>query len=506
MIICTKCGFQNEDSDTFCGSCAGFLEWSGQQVVEHEHQPEPEPEPEAPAEEEHAGFIDRVKDRIGIGESKDDVEATNGQIPAAAGAGPQTEPAGGPEPGVAAPHGAPQVAGPLLTAPAPEPITREEPVVTPPVAAPAAAAHETAPPASAVAPPAAAAAPPAAPPAPPAAPPAPPTTAAAPPSTVRVPAAQARTSQPGPAQPAPAQPGAAQPSVATAPVQPNAVKPVAVKARPTPRAKTAQPRVVNPGDLVCGQCGEGNDPARKFCRRCGASLVQAHVFTLPWYRRLWRRLTTRRTRVAGERPRLRRRMVGGTGPGWLTSWVTRIVVLVVIVAVILAFVGPWHKSIHSRANRYYHDALNVVHPTYNAVHPVSAKATSSAPGHPATFAIDGATNTSWQAGAPVTAKKPQVLTVGFAAKTNLDRIGFLNGDQDVSGAFLTEPRLHVVRLTTPGPHGYSKTLTLKDSASFQQFGIKAQNTAVLVVTIESVYPSSQGAHAAVAEVEFFKKS
>ena len=287
-----------------------------------------------------------------------------------------------------------------------------------------------------------------------------------------------------------------------APVQPEAVRPVATKARPAPKAKVAQPRVVNPGDLICGQCGEGNDPVRKFCRRCGASLVQAQVFTLPWYRRLWRKLTTKRTREAGARPKVRRRMIGGSGPGWLTSWVTRIIVLAVIALVVLTFVGPWHHTLRSHITRYYHDAVNVVHPTYSSVHPVQAVASSSAAGHPADFAIDGVNNTSWQSGVAVSSKKAQTLIITFAGKTNLDKIGFLNGDQDSSGALLTEPRLHVVRLTTP--NGYSKTLTLSDTANFQKFSIKVKGATSLTITIESVYPSGQGTHVSVAEVEFFK--
>ena len=36
-------------------------------------------------------------------------------------------------------------------------------------------------------------------------------------------------------------------------------------------------RVAQPGDRICGACGEPNDPTRKFCRRCGTSLVEARV-------------------------------------------------------------------------------------------------------------------------------------------------------------------------------------------------------------------------------------
>ena len=32
MIVCRKCGYQNDDADGFCGSCGSFLEWTGEKV------------------------------------------------------------------------------------------------------------------------------------------------------------------------------------------------------------------------------------------------------------------------------------------------------------------------------------------------------------------------------------------------------------------------------------------------------------------------------------------
>src|SRR5207237_2235482 len=66
VIVCKQCGHHNEDSDTFCGSCGKFLEWSGERVVVA--QPEPEPAPAAEPEPEPArlGFMDRVKQAVGM--------------------------------------------------------------------------------------------------------------------------------------------------------------------------------------------------------------------------------------------------------------------------------------------------------------------------------------------------------------------------------------------------------------------------------------------------------
>jgi hypothetical protein len=447
MIVCTRCGFHNEDSDTFCGSCAGFLEWSGQQVVAEE-TPAPAPEPAPEADPEHAGFMERVKDRIGIGDAKEGDPAPAGAVAAV----PVSVPAaGGP-----APAGSPAPAGPPPA-----------PVASAPTASAA---------------PAGVASPP------------------EPPVMTPEPLA-ARVVQPEAVTPDAVTPAAVQPEA----VQPEAVKPSAVKARPTPRSKAAPTRVVNPGDLVCGQCGDGNEPSRKFCRRCGASLQKAEVFTLPWHTRMWRKLTTRKTRQAGERPKNRRRAIGGSGPGWLTSWFTRILVLVIILLVIAAFVGPWRHSIRHALSRGDHDVHNAVHETFNPVHPISATATSSAPGHGPGLAIDGGSNTSWQTGAAGDGVG-QSLKIRLATTTNVDKIGFLIGDTDTPQAYVTEPRPESIRVTFNGVHPYTKDITLKDTPSFQTTTVKAKDAASLTITIDSVYPSSQGTHAAITEVELFKES
>jgi hypothetical protein len=312
--------------------------------------------------------------------------------------------------------------------------------------------------------------------------------------------------QPAPVQPAAVQPAGAQPdAVKPGAVQPEAVKPTAVKSRPVAKQKVAPARVVNPGDLVCGQCGEGNDPGRRFCRRCGASLQRAVVFTLPWYKRWWRRLTTRKTRAAGDRPRNRRRAIGGSGPGWLTSTFLKVLGIAIVLLVLLTIIGPWRHRIRSDISSDYHRIFNDVHYSYNPLHPVLATATSAAPGHPASNAIDGASNTSWQTNTRESGVG-QSLTIRLAVSSNMDKIGFLNGDQDTPQAYLTQARPEKIHLTAAGKHAYTKDLTLKDTANFQTFSIGAKGATSLVLTIDSVYPSDQGKRAAITEVELFVKS
>ncbi len=536
MILCTRCGFQNEDTDTFCGSCAGFLEWSGEKVGQEapeaaEPAPDPTPAPEVtPAPTASTGFIERVKDRMGMSDG--------GPVDGAAtaeGPGPEHGPTGPADPDVPAAEAPTPAAGVPVTAAAAQPAP--SPVGVPPAGpvAPGAAVPGPSRPAASAPSPAGPAAPAGAAPSAPSATheptggfAAPVATGAAVAATVTAAAAGSAVDSPpdssrpvagvarttgspegtgptAPVVPSPT-PGATARAEPTA-MQPEAVKPAATRARPASRAKPAQNREVNPGDLVCAGCGEGNDPSRRFCRRCGASLQSAAVFaaTLPWYRRLWLKLFPRKALAAGERPRTRRSAIGGAGPGWLTSWGKRIILAAVVVLVLLAFVGPWSHSIRHSVTHDYHAIANDVHPTYTPLHPVAATATSQAPGHQAILAIDGATNTSWQSDAPNNGVG-QSLIIRFATPTNVNKVGFLDGDQDTPQAYLTEARPEQIRIASPGPHPYSRVVKLKDEASFQTFTIDATRTSSLVITINSVYPSDQGTNAAIAEVELFVKS
>lgn len=489
MIVCSRCGFENEDSDTFCGSCASFLEWEGKRVAEATPEPEPEPQPEPePEPEARAGLIDRVKDAIGIGDEHGEGVAQNGgaaasPVPTTAAPTPAASPSGSESSVESAPLGAgtapttgllsaPPAGAPGRAVPPPPTVLRPGPQPVPPAPGPG-----------------------------PATPTAPPTVT----PTVTPMGGTARTTTPVPPSPpaAPAGPLSGPAAVPTEPIQPGAVKPAAVKARPAPK-KAAPAREINPGDKVCRHCGEGNDPQRRFCRRCGASLVEAAIFALPWYTRLWRRLTRPKQRMAGERPRSRRRIIGGHGGGIIFNIGKWVVLAAVLVVVILSFVGPYHHSLRNRESRYYHDVVGEVHPNYSAYHPTNATATSTAPGFPASNLINNADNTSWEANH---AGVGQTVLVTFPGSANIAKVGFLNGNQTTPQAYLTEPRPAKVQLLFGGPHPYTKTVTLKDSPNFQTFTVSAKESTDMTLTIESVYPAQGGgANTSLTQIEFFTKS
>ena len=445
MIVCKQCGHHNEDSDTFCGSCGKFLEWSGERVVVAQPEPEP-PAPEPVPEPAHVGLIDRVKHAVGIEETA-----------------PQPAPAAYADP---APVAAAPPAPVTASAPTPEPrVVWSVPVTS---AAPAA--------------------PPAPPPAPAAAAPAP------------------RPILAGVAAPtAPAASPAVSVASADEPIsrRPTSVAPTVTRPRQAPRTMEPPTRR-HPGDLICGQCGEGNDPVRHFCRRCGNSLDEAIAVRLPWYRRFFNRLFGVRTREAGWRPHR-------VGPPNVMGMVWRIVRLAIgalIVIGLLAFllVPSFHNLVVDRVTSAFTTVRKAVFPHFDAVYATGASASTSTAGHLPNLAIDKFTNTYWAAQARDPAP---YLKLSFHDPVDLAEIGFDSGAAGTAAAddFLIQPRPRSVHLVFS--NGTTKDLTLKDedpkvAKNAQFYPIDAKQVSFVEIHIMSVYApaGASPSSVALAEVEF----
>jgi len=299
-----------------------------------------------------------------------------------------------------------------------------------------------------------------------------------------------------PAPAAPAQPTAAQPaSVQPAPTQPAAVQPAALRPRSAPKPAAAPPtKRLRPGDLVCGDCGEGNDPVRKFCSRCGQSLSTATVAATPWYRRL---IPHRKAKVlaAGERPK--RRSGSGFNFGAVVRWGRNIVVAAVVLGGIAYGAIPgFRDTVNSKVNGVIQNfTAKTGSPT--PVHASSVTATSSITGHEANLAVDAFSNTYWAA--PLSKDPHPKLTVGFSPAVNIDVLLFISGN---TANELSEPRpkeLHIVF-----SNGVSQNVTLADEATSQQFNINgATNVTGVTIQIMSVYASTSGNAVALSDVEFF---
>jgi ribosomal protein L40E len=228
--------------------------------------------------------------------------------------------------------------------------------------------------------------------------PGPPPTGPETPSSETVPAARPTTPVSPEAQEparAPDQPGARRP--AEAEEQPRSRKPSKTdaagskpKAAPAKPAKSETPK---PGERICPECGAGNDPQRKFCRRCGHSLAEAQVATepappkAPWYRRLRGGRKEPQTYEAGSRPASMG--VRRWRPGCMS--VVVIILLVIGIGSVLSYL--YVPSVTTVVD----DFIGAVRNRVEGVGTVNPIATTgrSVTAHPAAHATDGDPETYW---------------------------------------------------------------------------------------------------------------
>jgi hypothetical protein len=505
MMVCTQCGFHNETEDAFCGSCGAFLEWAGEKVESAEAPPAAPAAVEtsaAPVEPRTAPSDEPAPDTTGAGallHPPGPSSAFRGEEPAPAEAEAETETdvdlrtekqleptkaAAEPEGKAEVQSQEPATTGPRVGAGAVS-LSRQAEAAEPAGAAgPTAADSRPGAPAavtgaSTQAPPRARA------------------QAPARPTAQTPPAAPARP----PAQTPPARTPGAGPPPGPVARRPDAVKPAG--ARPVP-SKPPPKRELRPGDLVCNQCQEGNDAGRRFCRRCGASLVEAVEAVppppLPW----WKRLFVRQPKVvaAGERPMRRGGSTARRDLRGRLQQARRLTALLAVLGLGVGFLGPWRSTV----SRTFRGAKEKVVPKLSPITPVSAEATSSLAGHPPTMAIDrtkGGDN-FWAEGAKGDGVG-QKLIVTFKPAIRLGQIGFTLGASTKPEDFVTEPRPRTVRLHFSD--GSTKDLNLKDIADFQSYAIDAKNVGRLEIEILQVFPSTQGkSDCWISEVEFFERT
>ncbi len=297
-----------------------------------------------------------------------------------------------------------------------------------------------------------------------------------------------------------------------APRQPEAVKPARTERRHARTQPEAPQRQIHHGDLVCGQCGEGNVADRKFCRRCGASLAEARPFKVSW----WRRLFSRKERryEAGYRPqREAPRGVGGRLRAvvrWTFHSAVRAVMVLIVLAAVVIAVSPWRTTVKHKISSAYTSVRRTIAPHYDPVRAVRATATSSLRNHPAINLIDGVSNDYWAANnQPPNVPPGIVIKVVFAEAVSVDRMIFTIGASDQPQDYATEPRprdINVVFLDAQGKETGGKSLTLKDVATPQVESVSAHKLVTMEIHVNSVYASTQGNATSISEIEFFKKA
>ena len=264
----------------------------------------------------------------------------------------------------------------------------------------------------------------------------------------------------------------------------------------------------HPGDLICGQCGEGNDPVRHFCRRCGNSLDEAIAVRLPWYRRFFNRLFGVRTREAGWRPR----RVGPPNVMGAVWRIVRLAIAALIVVALLAFllVPSFHNLVVNRVTTAVSTVRKAIFPHYDAVYATGASASTSIAGHLPNLATDSHNNTYWAArvGDPA-----PFLKVSFRDPVDLAEIGFDSGAAGTTPAddFTLQPRPHLVHLVFS--NGTPIDLSLRDenpavAKNAQFYPIDAKQVTFVEIHIMSVYTTAGASPSsvAIAEVEFRVKN
>jgi hypothetical protein len=276
------------------------------------------------------------------------------------------------------------------------------------------------------------------------------------------------------------------------PEQPPELAPAPAIKKTRAVVKTKPTRRLEPDDLVCAICGEGNAPTRNFCSRCGESLADAGVVRLSWWRRVFRRKPKRFP--AGTRP-------GQKGTREHRSWLAKLslrraravlVVVAMLFGLVYALYPPFRNTVVDNVRAVYRKIV----PTLDPVRPSTVSSVTAMPDHVPKMLVDTYRDTYWAA--ELGGSKPAV-TFRFDESYLLRSIIVHSGSSD---AFAEDGRPSILRLTYNT--GRSENILPQDSSREQTLELK-NTTLVTSVTIEvvDVYSGTVRKTVAISEVEFF---
>ncbi|MCU0261821.1 MAG: hypothetical protein MUE78_12445 [Ilumatobacteraceae bacterium] len=286
---------------------------------------------------------------------------------------------------------------------------------------------------------------------------------------------------------------------------PQAQTPQPTRARPKP-VKQPPSRKINPGDLVCGACGEGNDPSRNYCRRCGTSLAEV----VPVKRKWWQRKPKEpKVVAAGTRPGQpgrsgtdvgkQGRLVAGKASSGLSN-ARRVLALLAIVGIGTAIVIPSTRSlIFSPFESLYNTVRRTVAPEYETIALDSDRATATS--GDGTLAFDSNTLTFWLPEAA-----PASVTIAFVEPSDVEHVLFHNGQQSDGGKVDREqPRPRTVRFVITKTDGQivEQDAEIADEDGFQTIKIEEDDVVSVTTMIGGCYPDPAAIQAcAITELEF----
>ncbi|UVS80831.1 zinc ribbon domain-containing protein [Actinokineospora sp. UTMC 2448] len=273
------------------------------------------------------------------------------------------------------------------------------------------------------------------------------------------------------------------------PQQPKPAAPVTRKRPPTTKLK--------PGDLVCGECGEGNAPTRKFCSRCGTSLADAEVVKTPW----WRKLLPKggaKVRKTGDRPKGTRQGQSkfAETAGAVFRATRRVVSILLLIATIAYGVSSQFRGwVNERALGAKQWVEELVLPQYDPVSPIAVKATAALPDHPGEAAVDGNTKSYWA----TSGNSKPILILTYDRPVDLEKAIVRAGAQDGFQSMHRPRRLHLVFDT-----GRTADVELKDQPDPQEISFEnGQGARSVEIHVIDVFKSVKGTDLAFTEIEMF---
>ena len=277
--------------------------------------------------------------------------------------------------------------------------------------------------------------------------------------------------------------------------QPTVQKPAEQQERRRPAPVLTEPKPPSPGDLICGQCGVGNAPERKFCRHCGHSLAEAEVVRPCWWQRLIPQRRRRRRHV-GDRPRAR----GGRPWRTVARFVTWLLVILLAAGGLLyAAVPSVRTDVNREAKSFKTWVTSPFSTRYTQVRALETTATSQVPGHEAKFATDSGKNTFWAA--PVPGPEP-VLVLRFDRPVDIRQVIVRGGNPADIDSTHRPAKLHLVYST-----GRAADLSLADTPEPQTLGVgEVAGATTVEIHITALHRSQSATSVALSEIELFEKA
>jgi hypothetical protein len=295
--------------------------------------------------------------------------------------------------------------------------------------------------------------------------------------------------------------------------EPTELAPQVARVRAIAVTKTAPSRRLQAGDLICGMCGEGNPSTRRFCSRCGSSLIEAERVRESWWRRLLRKLMPRRGPKVVALGKVKYRQKDGTSnaqqlakPGFdlkhafrRTLRMARIVISVTVLVggLLFAVYPPFRHTVDNRFDSLKRRFSNDIDANLSPIHAVKVTATSTSDGSSPLNAADELLNTYWLA--PWSTSAQPTLTFTFSRHVTLKKMILHSGATNTFVQF-SRPSQLILKFS----NGESATILPQDTPQQQTFTIgHADFITSMQIQVAGIDQGSDGSDVAITEIELF---